>query len=42
MSHTSALIASSLSWDNSSIAALRPRTARAPVELESIAWQQMS
>ena len=42
MSHTSALIASSLSWDNSSIAALRPRTARALVEQESIAWQQMS
>jgi hypothetical protein len=42
MPHTSALIASSLSWDNSSIAALRPRTARARVEQESFAWQQMS
>jgi len=42
MPHTSALIASSLSWDNSSIAALRPRTARARVEQESFTWQQMS
>ena len=42
MPHTSALIASSLGWDNSSIAALRPRKVSARVEQESFAWQQMS
>jgi hypothetical protein len=42
MLHTSALIAGSLSWDNSSIEALAPRRARAYVEQESLVWQQMS
>jgi hypothetical protein len=42
MPHTSALIAGSLSWDNSSIEALTPRKARAYVAQESLAWQQMS
>ena len=42
MPHTSALIAPSLSWDNSSIQALTPPKARAYVEQESLAWQQMS
>ena len=40
--HTSALLASSLSWDKSSILALTPAKSREYVQRESLAWQQLS
>jgi hypothetical protein len=40
--HTSALLAPSLNWDESSILALAPKKSRAYVQRESLAWQQLS
>jgi len=42
MSHTSAILAASLSWDDAATAALLPSKRRVIVQNESMAWQNLS